>query len=87
MNDQQHLERVSSRIRPAILWFCAHTGVFHMEELRQFVAKATENHIAPGSPDRILRQLRKEGLIDYRLLSRQKSLYQIVGVQEQMRLL
>lgn len=74
-----HLERVSSRIRQAILDFAAVHDKFHMEELREFVAQQTKNHIAPASPDRVLRQLRKEGVIDYKVLSRRQSLYSFVG--------
>ena len=52
---------------------------FYMEELRQFVENriGEGNHIAPDSPGRILRQLRQQGLLNYALVSRSKSLYEV----------
>jgi len=69
--------RVYGRIAPLIMTFYRdHAGQqFHAEELRQYVL-ATAPDIAPGSPDRILRELRLEGKLDYVVINRRQSLYQ-----------
>ena len=56
---------------------------FHMEGLRQFVEIRMRGagHIAPDSPGRILRQLRQQGQINYKVISRRKSIYQVVPVE------
>lgn len=77
------LKRVSSRISRFVVDFfeSLETGSqFHAADLKQFVADKNEN-IAPGSPDRIMRDLRKRGIINYELVSRPKSLYRKVEVQ------
>lgn len=70
-----HLERVSSRIAAAILRFAVPGRKFHADELRQFVIEAV-GECAPGSADRVLRQLRSRGVLDYRCLNRKDSLYE-----------
>ena len=47
---------------------------FTAKELRFFVLSRV-NTSAPGSADRIMRQLRQAGIINYVLVSRSKSLY------------
>lgn len=47
---------------------------FTARELRLYVAQRVEKN-APGSADRIMRQLKKAGTIDYVLISRTQSLY------------
>lgn len=74
-----NLERVSGRISAAILGFCRGRSVFHMEELRRHVEEVVGD-VAPGSPDRILRLLRKQGRIDYEVLSRARSMYRLTRV-------
>ena len=77
-SDRQERERVRSRIGSLILQFCRLNPTFHMEELRQFVVSSIGlEHIAPASTDRILRQLRQEGHLHYRVLSRRQSLYKV----------
>jgi hypothetical protein len=77
------LTRVRGVLREAIIAFCAlrlTTGkpVFHADDLRDFVASFAD--VAPGSPDRVLRDLRKHGVVRYTLESRTKSRYRIDGV-------
>jgi hypothetical protein len=74
------LERVSERIGAAIVGFCkAHLGQrFHADELRAHVEKQC-GKIAPGSADRILRNLRQRKVIGYRLVSRSGSLYEVTA--------
>ena len=50
---------------------------FHASDLKQFVESRAE-YGAPGSPDRVMRDLRKRGAVNYELVSRSKSLYRKV---------
>lgn len=47
---------------------------FTAKDLRSFVLGRVDS-VAPGSADRIMRQLRKAGVINYELVSRTQSLY------------
>lgn len=47
---------------------------FHAKDLRAFVLGKV-GQSAPASADRIMRQLRKQGVINYTLVSRTQSLY------------
>lgn len=49
-------------------------GEFRAEELRTYVL-SRDRTIAPASPDRILRDLRQSGELDYEVLNRRASLY------------
>jgi hypothetical protein len=72
---QQQLERVRDRIADAILAFAlAWPGEWHMDDLRRFVERHV-GRVAPASPDRILRALRAEQRLNYRVVSRPQSLY------------
>jgi len=76
MSNTQYLDAVSSRIGSAILDFCcAQVGQeFHADDLRRFVSQKV-GLCAPGSADRVLRDLRQRGAIDYVCVSRSESLY------------
>jgi len=50
-------------------------SLFTARELRLWVLKDIKSPMAPGSPDRIMRNLRAKGIISYEVVSRQKSLY------------
>jgi hypothetical protein len=76
---QENLERVSSRIASAVVEFCRTHRRFHADELRQAVIAAT-GIAAPASADRILRDLRRRGVIDYVVVNRRESLYEVVEV-------
>ena len=71
-----YLDAVASRIGSAILDFCSARGgqEFHADDLRRFVAQKV-GLCAPGSADRVLRDLRQRGAIDYVCISRSESLY------------
>jgi hypothetical protein len=76
------LQRVADDIASTILEFAKdriarHRPVFHMEDLRSFVKRKTT--IAPDSPGRVLRMLRQKGALDYKVVSRAKSEYQILN--------
>ena len=68
--------RVRRSIGAAIMTFAIdHNGQqFHINELQSYVAKRVPT--APASADRILRQLRQQGSLDYRVISRSNSLYE-----------
>jgi hypothetical protein len=82
MSEQtDNLDRVSARIGLAIRGFYHYrreTGerLFFVEELRRYVI-AEVGIIAPASPDRVMRLLRKQGVIHYTVVSRRESLYRI----------
>jgi hypothetical protein len=78
---QENLERVSSRIERAILGFCREHREFHADDLRRAVITAT-GIAAPASADRILRLLRQRGKLDYRVVNRRESLYEVMRVSE-----
>jgi len=70
------LKRVSGRIAGLILAFreTKQAGEqWHSEDLHRFVNRVSK--VAPASADRVLRQLRKAGQVDYEVVSRSKSLY------------
>ena len=75
MDEQtENLQRVSLRISAAIVAFIGTGRSFHADELRRHVT-AQVGAVAPGSADRILRDLRQKGIVDYRVVSRHQSLY------------
>lgn len=73
----EHLDRVSVRIGRAIVAFCAEQGLFHADDLRAYVT-ANVGIVAPGSADRILRDLRQRGCLNYRVVNRRDSLYEMI---------
>lgn len=81
MNQHAHLNRVLDSIGRVIVEFCERrVGMqFRACELREFV-NARIPGVAPGSPDRILRELHKRGVVDYVLVSRAGSLYRVMKV-------
>lgn len=86
-SDQQERARVKSRIGKLIVEFCTERlkhfeGTFFMEELRVYIDRKLAGCIAPDSPGRILRQLRQQGELNYIVLFRSQSLYQIKPVEK-----
>ena len=73
--------RVFSRIAPFIMQFKAEraSSTFHADELRTYVIERVPD-IAPASPDRILRELRLLGKLDYVVINRRQSLYQFRAI-------
>lgn len=81
MEQQRQLSRVRARIGGAIIEFVNQRlqqgrPDFHAEELRRWVQERAPG--APGSPDRVLRDLRQSGLIRYVVTDRRRSLYRLV---------
>jgi len=81
MSNHAYLDSVASRIAKAILDFCtARTGRdFHADDLRQHVT-TTVGACAPGSADRVLRDLRQKGAVEYECINRAASLYHVQSV-------
>lgn len=63
-----------------VLAFCekVHRGEFRAEDVRKYVRRRMKT--APSSPDRRLRDLRKLGVIDYTVVDRRKSLYDLTYI-------
>ena len=80
MNQQTtNLARVTAAIGKNVLAFCRSRGVqgtFHASDLHDYVGAS----VAPASADRILRHLRQKGYVDYIILNRRASFYQITSV-------
>lgn len=80
---EQQLARVTGALGRAILSFARSrkaTGQveFHADELREWVAARCP--AAPASADRVLRDLRRAGLLDYAVENRRASLYRLLRV-------
>jgi len=84
MNNDDFLMPVAARIGKLIVEFCGeHEGQeFHADELRQHVADHVSK-VAPGSADRVLRDLRQKGVVDYVVVNRAQSRYRIVPAHHQ----
>lgn len=84
----ENIQRVNSQIAGHVTAFMkGHIDKdFHCDELRKYVYDRVGGYIAPGSPDRILRLLRQQGVVDYAVINRRKSLYRSLSVEMQGRL-
>lgn len=69
------ITRVNNAIAKHIETFVCTHKEWHVEELRRFVFDKVNGYVAPASPDRILRDLRQKGRVNYVVVSRAKSLY------------
>lgn len=75
----QQLVRVRGKTAEAIVEFFSglQSGEeFHADDLRRWVASRV--CVAPGSPDRVMRDLRQRGVLNYVLADRANSLYRKV---------
>ena len=80
---QAQLSRVTGAIACEILKFARYrlkVGVpeFHADDLRASVSAALRT--APGSADRVLRDLRRSGVLSYEVVDRRASLYRLLRV-------
>jgi hypothetical protein len=83
MAQRENLERVSSKTGRYIVTFFQERRPgkrFHMEDLMEYVRARVPN-IAPDSSSRIMRDLRQKGRINYRVVSRRNSLYEILEMK------
>jgi hypothetical protein len=79
----ENLDRVRRKIAGSVLAFRDKWGCerpFHCDDLRDFVT--ADIHVAPASPDRILRDLRQRGRLDYVVINRRESLYLFCDKQD-----
>jgi hypothetical protein len=79
---QENLERVSTRIAAAIIRFLRGHEYFYADDLRKAVVNET-GIAAPASADRVLRDLRQRGIIDYVVVSRHESYYRTLRVPKE----
>ena len=85
MVDQEQadeLARVRSRLGELVVAFWRHCmdegpATFTADELREYIA--TRLPTAPASADRILRDLRQKGRINYRVVNRRASQYEALA--------
>ena len=84
----EDIQRVNSAISRYVRAFIEqHSGQeFHVEQLRKFIFENVNGYVAPASPDRILRDLRQKGVINYVVVSRSQSLYKSIPVKGQLEL-
>jgi len=85
MTQTAELEHVKTSIRTLVEDFVKERYAsgnvqFYMRELHNYIFDRA--HIAPASPDRILRQLRREGKFDYTVIDRRASKYQLTPLSE-----
>ena len=87
MSQYPELRRVSEAIADLIVSFCKERGegaFIHLSDLEKDVTERAQKDfskpIAPGSAGRIFRDLRQKKAIDYVLISRRESKYQITKV-------
>ena len=81
---QRQIKRVGGRIGEIVLDFCRTYkphGEFHATLLHEYVKQRAGTHIAPDSPNRILRQLAQQGDVSYEVVNRSQSLYRITAVK------
>ena len=81
----RELRRVGGRIGEIVLEFCRSKLAypeFHATLLHEYVRERAGSHIAPDSPNRILRLLANEGVIEYEVVNRSQSLYRIKAVRK-----
>ena len=82
----RELQQVKSVIAGLILKFFEARGIgarFHMVELMRYVNEYTT--IAPDSAGRILRDMRQAKELNYSVVSRRESLYQIEPTEKECR--
>jgi hypothetical protein len=76
MEQQLELFRVSERIGQLVVEFFDAINLgetFHAEDLHKFIDRRVKS--APGSADRVMRDLRRKGVIGYSVVNRRESLY------------
>lgn len=76
-------QRKQPSIATLVYNFVTGSAQFTAQELREYVSYRTKSTKAPSSPDRVMRDLRKEGKINYQVVNRTKSLYRTLPVENQ----
>jgi hypothetical protein len=79
----QQLNRVAATTKDAILDFmkarlASGDPTFTSDQLRFYVTNNVVGKVSPSSADRVLRLLRQQGMVDYYVVNRGRSLYKAV---------
>lgn len=77
---QEDRQRVKEKLEGLVLAFLKERGVgatFNLNELVLYVMQ--QKLVSPSSPGRILQLMKREGRIDYTVVSRSQSLYRITS--------
>lgn len=75
----RQIGRVKSRIADLVEAFVNEVGAGHPFRMAALLAWIAERaQVAPDSPGRILRLLKREGRINYRIVNRSQSLYEVL---------
>jgi hypothetical protein len=79
----QQLNRVAATTKDAILEFmkarlASEDPTFTSDQLRFYVTNNVVGKVSPSSADRVLRLLRQQGMVDYYVVNRGRSLYKAV---------
>lgn len=75
--------RTEPTIGSLVETFVSKNTRFNAADLRKYIAFKLKGKPAPASSDRILRDLRAEGKINYRVVNRRESLYEVLPVAQQ----
>jgi hypothetical protein len=83
--ENEDLKRVTTNIKGAIIGFCRarlhyKRPRFTMGEMAAFVAEYPGVSVSPDSTSRVFRMLRKAGRVDYLVVDRSRSLYELRSV-------
>lgn len=68
------------RIGPTIVAYLASADTFYADSLRRYVVSQC-GRVAPESTGRCLRQLRKDGIINYEVVHKADSFYKVLPVE------
>jgi hypothetical protein len=80
----EHLQHNEATAGDAVLAFCKQhlNNTFTADELRLYVAEHITGTVSPSTADRVLRNLRIKGQVEYVVLNRGKSLYKVTAVEQ-----
>lgn len=71
-------ERVGSKLARLIKEFCCVGREFHMNDLNTYIIGKSDEYVAPDSPGRIMRMMKQQGVLNYRVISRSESKYEVL---------
>lgn len=80
---QEDRQRVKEKLEGLVISFLRARGygaTFNLNELVLYVMQ--QKLVSPSSPGRILQLLKRDGKIDYEVVSRSQSLYRIISTGE-----
>lgn len=78
-----NMERAESKLTGLIVDWCNRHGPGHRFHLGEFTRDILSQQLcSPTSPYRIMALLRKKGLVNYKVVSRSQSLYQLTSLSD-----